>query len=348
MESVRWGILSTAKINRRLIPAIRESKRGQLTAVASRDLERSRGYAREWKIPLAFGSYQEMLESGEVDAVYISLPNHLHAPWTIKALEAGVHVLCEKPFAISLDEVDAVIQACRQNQVLAAEGFMYRHHPQTALVRDFISSGALGQITAVRGMFSFLMGEAGRDPETPNVRMVPEFGGGCLWDVGIYPLSYTLFLLGSPPEWVSGSQMIGPSGVDEVFTGQMGFVREGAGEVLVQICGSFNAPYHTAMEIIGQAGRLEITRPFNNIDRRARVTWIDGEDRRRNLKVPGKSLYLGEVEDLETAILDGADPLISLEETRNHVLTALALYQSAQAGQVVKLADLDQGRQRGN
>lgn len=344
MNKVRWGLLSTARINRKLIPAIQKSGRGELVAVASRSLDRAQAYAVEWKIPLAFGSYQEMLDSGEVDAVYISLPNHLHGEWTVKSLQAGVHVLCEKPFAISLEEVDAVFQASQENEAVVAEAFMYRHHPQTILVRDFLRRGELGEITAIRGIFTFLMGEEGRGPLSPNVRMVPAYGGGCLWDVGIYPLSYTQYLLGGPPDWVFGSQVTGPSGVDEVFTGQMGYSLENGGEVLAQICGSFNSPYHTILEITGTSGRLEINRPFTGIDRGAKVVFTNRNDRQRILRVPRKSLYLGEVEDLEAAILDGKEPLISPEETRNHVLTSLALYQSARTGQVVRLADIDQGR----
>jgi len=344
MSTVRWGLLSTARINRRLIPAIRESKRGKLAAVASRDSQRAKDYAREWDIPQAFGSYQDMLESGEVDAVYISLPNHLHAEWTIKAMQAGIHVLCEKPFAVSLEDVDEVIRVQQQTQTAVAEAFMYRHHPQTKLVREFVNSGKLGAITAVQGIFTFLMGDRARSPESLNVRMVPEFGGGCLWDVGIYPLSFTQYLLGGPPHWVSGFQVTGPTGIDEVFNGQMKYQGDSGKEILAQISGSFNAPYHTKMEIIGQDGRLEITRPFNNITRAAKVLFTDSKDRTRKLKVPRKSLYLGEVEDLQAAILDGKKPLISLQETRNHVLTALALFQSARTGEAVKLVDFDQGR----
>jgi predicted dehydrogenase len=285
-----------------------------------------------------------MLDSGEIDAVYISLPNHLHAEWTVKALEAGVHVLCEKPFAISLSQVDQVIQTTLKTGTIAAEGFMYRHHPQTKLVKEFLNAGSLGQITSIRGIFTFLMGEAGRSPKSLNVRLVPEFGGGCLWDVGIYPLSYAQHLMGRPPEWVFGSQTAGPTGIDEVFCGQMGFHNQDGEEVLAQITGSFNAPYHTRMEITGRKGRLEITRPFNNIGRGAKVIFTDQKDRSRRLKAPRKSLYLGEVEDLQRAILDGKQPLISLQETRDHVLTALALYQSARSGEVVGLAEFDQSR----
>ena len=230
MNNVRWGLLSTAKINQALIPAIREAKRSELTAVASRSLVNAEKYAQDWEIPQAFGSYMEMLDSGEVDAVYIGLPNHMHAEWTIKALEEGINVLCEKPFAISLDEVDAVITAREKFEKVAAEAFMYRHHPQTQIVKKWVEEGKLGEVTMIRGAFQFMMGPDGRKPESLNVRMVPEFGGGCLWDVGVYPLSFIQFILGSPPDWVYGNQVLGPTGVDEIFAGQMGYQTE-SGEV---------------------------------------------------------------------------------------------------------------------
>jgi predicted dehydrogenase len=339
MDILRWGLLSTAKINQALIPPIRDSKRSELIAVASRTDQNAQDYADKWKIPLSFGSYQEMLDSGEIDAVYIGLPNHMHAEWTIKALDAGVNVLCEKPFAITLKQVDAVIEARERSSAAVAEAFMYRHHPQTRIVKEWIKHGKLGEITLVRGAFDFLMGEKGRTPGSYNVRMIPEFGGGCLWDVGIYPLSYTQFLLEGPPDWVFGSQQLGPTGIDEIFTGQMGY-RTDSGEVLAQISSSFNTPFHTFMEIVGTKGRLHITQPFTNLDRNPEVIFTNHKNRSRKVRVPQKSLYLGEVEDMEKAALDGEDPLISLEETRNHIRTALALYKSARSGKIININEI--------
>ena len=337
MTSVRWGLLSTANINRKVIPAIRESARGNLAAVASRSLEKAKDYAAKWKIPLAYGSYEEMLSSGEVDAVYIGLPNHLHAEWSIKSLQADIHVLCEKPFTISLDSVDRMIAASQDSGCVLAEAFMYRHHPQTKLVGQMINDRKLGDISLIRGTFNFKLGEAGRKPESMNVRMIPDYGGGCLWDVGIYPLSYAQFLMGRTPDWVFGSQVLGPTGIDETFSGQMGYKSAGGGEVLAQISSSFNTPYHTFMEIIGTEGRLYVTRPFADLDRNAQILFSNQKGKVQKIRVPQKSLYLGEVEDLHSAILDGTEPLISLEESRNHVRTALALYESAQTGKVVDL-----------
>ena len=211
MSKIRWGLLSTANINRRLIPAIRESARGELVAVASRSQESAQAYADEWEIPQAFASYDAMLASDAVDAVYIGLPNHLHAEWSIKAMRQGKHVLCEKPFALTLAEVDEMTAVSQQTGCYLAEAFMYRHHPQTKLVGEMIKNGRLGRITVFRGVFNFSFGSR------KNIRLVPEWGGGCLWDVGIYPLSLAQYVMGGPPQQLFGTQWLGESGVGELF-----------------------------------------------------------------------------------------------------------------------------------
>ena len=328
MNTVRWGLLSTANINRRLIPAIRASERGILTAVASRSKESAEAYAQKWEIPQSFG-YQEMLDSGQVDAVYISLPNHLHAEWSIKAMRAGVAVLCEKPFALTLDEVDAMIAAHHETGVPLAEAFMYRHHPQTKITGEWAHSGKLGEISLVRGTFDYAMS----DPGT-NVRMNPEWGGGSLWDVGVYPMSFAQFVMGGPPEWVLGSQWVGQSGVDETFAGQMGYAGGGLG----QIASSFRTPFHTFLEIVGTEGRLSLNRPFVGMeDHRRALTFTPKTGDPEDIPVPEVELYSGEVEDMHAALLDHTSNYVTLAETRNHVKTVLALYESAKTGQVVHL-----------
>lgn len=329
MNKVRWGLVSTANINRRVIPAIRASQRGELAAVASRSLETARAYAAQWEIPLSFGSYQEMLDSGRVDAVYISLPNHLHAEWTIKALRAGLHVLCEKPFAPSLEEVDAMIAASRETGRVLAEAFMYRHHPQTKIVGEWVRAGRLGRIELVSGVFNFKIMN-----RQSNVRLVKEYAGGSLWDVGVYPLSFAQYVYGAAPQWVLGSQRLGESGVDESFAGLMGY--QGGG--VAQIASSLRSPFYTQATVVGEEGRLELNRPFtgqNEGQRRMLFTPAQGEP--QEVPVPEAELYSGEIEDMHAAILDGAAPYLSLEETRLHVGTALALYESASSQQVVYL-----------
>jgi xylose dehydrogenase (NAD/NADP) len=327
-SKVRWGLLSTAHINRRLIPAIRASKRGELVAVASRSLSTAKTYAARWNIPKAFGSYEDMLESDEIDVVYISLPNHMHAEWSVRAMQSGIHVLCEKPFAITLEEVDQMIETSRQTGKVLAEAFMYRHHPQTKIVGEWIRSGRLGEISLVTGAFNYKMYK--RD----NARLVPEYGGGCLWDVGVYPLSFAQYVLGGPPNTVFGMQWIGDTGVDETFAGQMSY----PGNRFAQIASSFRTEYQTTMEIIGTEGRLSLSRPFSQLaDDDRHLMFYPNKGKVREVHVPEQELYNGEVEDMHAAILDQTPNYLTLQETRNHIRTALALYESARTGKVISL-----------
>lgn len=329
MNTVRWGLLATAHINRRLIPAIRASKRAQLVAVSSRNYDHALAYAAEWEIPRAFGSYEEQLASDEIDAVYISLPNHLHAEWTIRALEAGKHVLCEKPFATSLAEVDQMIAASQRTGRVLAEAFMYRHHPQTKLVGEYVRSGKLGEVSLVRGVFSYFM-----ENRDGNVRLVPEYGGGAMWDVGVYPLSFAQYLLGAP-DTVTALQQIGPTGVDEDFTGQMHY----SGGQMAQIACSFRTPYQTSVEVYGSLGRISLNRPFTNINEKGHeVLFTPLEGRVQKLSARSIDAYQCEVDDFCAAVLDGKPGEVSLAETRLHVQSALALYEAARSGQVVPLS----------
>jgi D-xylose 1-dehydrogenase (NADP+, D-xylono-1,5-lactone-forming) len=326
---IRWGLLSTANINRRLIPAIRGTDRGQLAAVASRDMHKASAYAAEWQIPGVFGSYEEMLSSDAIDAVYVSLPNKLHAEWAIKALEAGKHVLCEKPFATTLEDVDRMIAASRQTGMVLAEAFMYRHHPQTRLVEEWVREGRLGEIILLRGAFSFYM-----QNRAGNVRLESELHGGALWDVGIYPVSFSQRIFGAIPETVTGQQLIGASGVDESFSGQMNYANGRSAQIT---CG-FNVPLFTSFEIHGTQGRISLNRPFVGIQEDEReIIFTPAEGEPQKLKVRSSDPYQHEVEDIHAAILDGEPPLVTLEESRNHIRTALALYQAARSAQVVRL-----------
>jgi predicted dehydrogenase len=327
MKKVRWGLLSTAHINRMLIPVIQNSERGELVAVSSRSEENARAYATQWGIPRSFGSYDAMLQSGSIDVVYISLPNHLHAEWSIRALQAGVHVLCEKPFALSLEEVDAVREASQKSNRAVAEAFMYRHHPQTKIVGDMVKSGKLGDVLLVRSDFSFQIKPAN------GIRLVAEYGGGALWDVGVYPVSLAQYIIGETPEWVSASQITGEGGVDETFSGLMHYVK---GQTVLISC-SFRSPYYNHAEIIGTQGRLVLTRPFNGFDSDRHLLFYPDHGDPYEVPVPEEELYIGEVEDMHDVILEGNKPYLTLNETRNHIKTTLALYESARKGEIVRL-----------
>ncbi|NJN54874.1 MAG: Gfo/Idh/MocA family oxidoreductase [Anaerolineae bacterium] len=299
---------------------------GELTAVASRSQESADEYAHHWDIPQTFASYETMLASDVIDAVYISLPNHLHAEWAIRALQAGKHVLCEKPFALTLADVDRMIATAVETGLVLAEAFMYRHHPQMKLVEEFVQDGRLGDITLIQSVFNFQF--KSRD----NIRLVPEFGGGCLWDVGIYPVSFAQFVMGGPPERVISTQWVGDSGVDEFFAGQMQYAH---GRV-AQISSSFATPFHTRSVIIGTKGRLRMSRPFTAVED-SEMVFFPAEGEPEFVDIPEEPLYLGEIEDMHRAILDGKANALSLIETRNHIRTVLALYESAVSGNPVPL-----------
>jgi predicted dehydrogenase len=322
---LRWGLISTARINRALIKPLRVSERNELLAVASRSLEKAQEYAAEWDIPKAFGSYQAMLDDPEIDVVYNSLPNSLHTEWTVKALQAGKHVLCEKPLATTLEEIDAMRAAAQSTSMNLAEAFMYRHHPQTLKVKELVDSGVLGDVRVIKGDFTFKIHDEG------DVRLNPGLGGGSIWDVGCYPINYMRYILGEEPEEVFGWQLTGESGVDEVFTGQLRF----AGDVFAHFDSGFRSPFRSRFEIVGSEATMVIPQPFK--------PGLKGEiligkgDEFESIKMPSQELYLGEVEDMADAILSGIPPRISLEDSRGNVAVILAFLHSAQIGSAVKL-----------
>lgn len=325
-KTLKWGFLSTARINRALIPPLQISKRNTLLAVASRTKENAEGYAREQRIPRAYGSYDALLADPDIDVIYNPLPNHLHAEWTIKAVQAGKHVLCEKPLALTVDEVDAIKYATQKHGRVVAEAFMYRHHPKTLKAQEIVKGGSLGTLKLIRGSFTFLLAREG------DVRLNPDMGGGSIWDVGCYPISYTRSILGEEPLEVFGWQVTGPTGIDETFVGQMRF-RE---DVVMQFDSSFAVPAHSFMEIVGNEGTLNIPNPFKpGVNEKLYLT---RGDKTETITVKGQELYLGEVEDMADAILLGKHPRVSLDDSRANVAVIAALLESARSDRPVKPA----------
>jgi xylose dehydrogenase (NAD/NADP) len=322
---LNWGLLSTAHINRALIPPLRNSERNELIAIASRDEDKARAYAKKWDIPKFFGSYEAMLADPEIDVIYISLPNSLHAEWTIRAVQSGKHVLCEKPLAISVDEVDAVREAADRWGVIVAEAFMYRHHPQTQQVKLLVDEGQIGKLQLIRGCFTFKIANQG------DIRLSSKLGGGSIWDVGCYPISYARYIAGGDPEQVFGWKVCNEDGIDLQFVGQMRF----SNGVMAQFDSSFRTPDRAQIEIVGDFGNLLVPNPYkpgwSNV---VRLTQ-DGE--MKEITVPGEELYSGEVEDMTDAILYGRKPRISLDDSRGNVATIQALLESASLGKPVHL-----------
>ena len=335
LSTVRWGLLSTAWINDAIIPAIAMSPRSELIAVASRTQEKVDKYAQKHGIPRAYGSYVELLADSDIDAVYISLPNSLHAEWIVKAAQAGKHVLCEKPLVISLDEFDAIEAAAREFKVVVFEAFANLHHPSIRHALEMVRSGALGDIQFINGWGYFKLPA----DDVDNIRLKPELGGGSLWDVGVYPVSLAITFAGvGAPVEVWGSQITGDTGVDIAFAGQMRF----ANGVTAQISSGICSPPHKRLVIVGSDGLLEIaypTIPVNVADQDIKIEHstssgiVTTED--RTIVIPAANQYQMEVDALAACILDGAQPVVPLSDSREFLITNLALYESAKIGRPV-------------
>jgi predicted dehydrogenase len=331
-RKVRWGLLSTANINKALIGPIQASPRSELRAVASRDIERARAYAAERNIPKAHGSYEALLADPEIDAIYLSLPNGLHAEWSIKAMKAGKHVLCEKPLVVSMAEFEQVEAAAHSAGVTIFEAFMYLHHPQTRQALELARSGRLGRLQLINSWFNFFL-----PPErSANVRLNADLTGGSGWDVGVYPNSLSITMMGEgAPVEVWAQQTIGESGVDVAMTAQLRF----ASGAVAQISSGFRTPFREAVYLVGERGILYIQEPWKPglAGKESVMTLTDLENHSESIITPAVDPYLCEVQAMEACVLDGAAPVVSLADSRNFLRSMLAIYESARTGQVVRL-----------
>jgi predicted dehydrogenase len=326
MTRLRWGILSTARINRRLIPAIRAAARSELVAVASRDGARAEAYARSWAIPHAIDGYPALLDDERVDAVYISLPNSEHVRWTLAAVAAGKHVLCEKPIALDAADVERIADAAAARGVIVEEGFMYPHEPLTHRVRTLVRDGAVGAVRAISSGFTFAI------ERQDDVRLNPELGGGSLWDVGCYPVTYAQLIVGRDPVTVTASAHWSARDIDEEFTGIVTF----SGGAAASFYSGFRAPYRTWLEVLGTEGSLRVPSPFRpGVSETMELERASGVEA---IAVEGSTLlFQREVEDFTASVLDGAPPVFSLADSRRAIATMSALYRSAREGRVISL-----------
>jgi xylose dehydrogenase (NAD/NADP) len=320
--TVSWGFLSTANINDKLLAGAAESDRVDVIAVASRDAARAQAYARERGIERAYGSYEELLADPDVEAVYISLPNSLHVEWSVRALEAGKHVLCEKPLSRRAEEAERAFDVAEQSGRLLMEAFMYRHNPQTARLKQLVDGGAIGPLRLVRAAFSFPLADA------ENVRLNASLDGGGLMDVGCYCISGAR-LLGGEPEQVYGEQELGESGVDELFTGTMRL----PGDVLAQFDAGLVLQVRDELEAIGEEGSLFLDDPWHCKRPVIELRTAGGVE---EIAVERADSYRLELENLSEAIRGQAEPLLGREDAVGQARTIEALYLSATEGRPVK------------
>jgi D-xylose 1-dehydrogenase (NADP+, D-xylono-1,5-lactone-forming) len=314
---MKLGLLSTAKINGALLRAAPDGV--EIAAVASRDDARAQAYASEHGIERAHGSYEALLADGEIDAIYISLPNLLHHEWTLKAIEAGKHVLVEKPYSRRASEVEEAWDAADRAGLVVMEAFMWRHHPQAALAKSLVEEGAIGRLSQIRTTFSFPLLDLG------NIRMATDLDGGALMDVGCYCVSGARLLAGEP-ERVFGEQVLGTSGVDVDFHGTLRF----PGDVVAQFDASFSLPERQRMEAVGEGGTLVLEAPW-------RADWggrllVNDEP----VDVPVADSYAHELLNFAAAIAGEAEPLLGRGDALGQARVIEALYASAESGEAVR------------
>jgi xylose dehydrogenase (NAD/NADP) len=322
-DAVRWGFLSTANINAKLLAGAAQSDRVQVVAVASRDAARAEAYANQHGIERAHGSYEALLDDPEVDAVYISLPNSMHVDWSVRALEAGKNVLCEKPLSRHPDEVERAFDAADRAGRLLMEAFMYRHNPQTKRLQDLVGEGAIGRLRLIRAAFSFPLADS------PNVRLDPALDGGGLMDVGCYCVSGARLLAGEPVQ-VYGEQVAATTGVDDVFTGSMRF----SGDVLAEIDCGLAPPMRDELEAIGEKGSIFLDDPWHC---RKPVLELRSAEGAEQIALEPVDSYRLELENMSDAISGRAELLLGRDDAVGQARAMEALYRAAAEGVPVAL-----------
>jgi D-xylose 1-dehydrogenase (NADP+, D-xylono-1,5-lactone-forming) len=319
-EPVRWGILSTARINRLLLAGARKSKLVQVVAVGSRDGARARAFADEHGMERAHGSYEDLLEDPSVEAVYVPLPNSLHVEWTLHALASGKHVLCEKPLTRRPEEVEEVFAAADRAGLLVMEAFMYRHHPQTRRLQELLAEGAIGEVRLIRSAFSFMLTRPG------DVRLSRALDGGALMDVGCYCVSGARLVAGEPED-VRALRLTGASGVDVRFAGMLRF----PGDVLAHFDCALDLPGRSALEVVGSEGRLFIADPWHC--RQPGIELQRGSELRR-IDVESADSYQLELENFSSAIRNEQPPLLGREDAQGQARALAALLDADECAEL--------------
>lgn len=327
-KKVRWGVLGAANIAvKKVIPSMQAGENCEITAIASRDLEKSKQAAKALNIPKFYGSYEELLADSDIEAVYIPLPNHLHLEWTIKAAQAGKHVLCEKPLGLNAAEVRRLIEIRDETGVKIQEAFMVRTHPQWLAVRDLIKSGRIGELQAINCFFSYF------NADKSNIRNKIEMGGGALMDIGCYCINISRFIFDDEPrKVVSLIEKDAETGIDKLTSAMLDFPRGQA----TFTCSTQLVPYQR-FHFLGTTGRVEVEIPVNiPTDTPTRIYIDDGAD------LYGKNIETIEFEtanqfkiqgDLfSQAVRENTDQAISLEDSFKNMAVIDAVFRSTETG----------------
>ena len=313
---VAWGILSTARIGARLLEGARTTDEADVVAVASRNLPSAQRFARAHGIARAHGSYEALLADAEIEAVYIPLPNSMHVDWTLRALEAGKHVLCEKPLDRRPEQVARAFDLAAERGLVLSEAFMWRHHPQTARLRALLDDGAVGDVRLVRAAFSFMLdGDA-------DVRLDPALDGGALMDVGCYGVSGARLVAGGEPLSVAAQLVTGPTGVDMRLTALLQFDAD----MLATVDCGLDLPSRSELEISGDEGRIVLADPWHCI---APGIVVERGYEREVVQIQAADSYGLELDDMAAAIRGERAPLLGRDDALGQSRTIDALYRAA-------------------
>ena len=328
MPKVRWGVLGVAAIAvQKVIPAMQRGKDSEIAAIASRELGKARKAARALRIPKAYGSYEELLADPEIDAVYNPLPNHLHVPWSIRAAEAGKHVLCEKPIGLNVDEAKRLRDARDRTGMKIGEAFMVRTHPQWLKALELVRGGRIGEVRSFMGFFSY------SNPDPANIRNVLEYGGGGVMDIGCYPIFTSRLVFGAEPRRVLSLVERDPKlKIDRLASAILDYP---AGQCIFT-CGTQVVPYQR-VNIFCARGRVEIEIPFNAPpDRRCRVLVDNGRDVLGSgittHKIPKCDQYTVQGDMFSRAVRDGGEVPVPLESSICNMAVIDAVFRSAESG----------------
>jgi predicted dehydrogenase len=327
---VRWGVLSTAAIGiKKVIPAMQQGEWTHVTAIASRDRARAEESARSLGIEKVYGSYEDLLADPEIDVIYNPLPNHLHVPWTIKAAEAGKHVLCEKPLSLTVAEARTLLDVQARTGVKIGEAFMVRTHPQWLRTRELIASGRIGSLRSIQGFFSYT------NVNPANIRNVPEYGGGGLMDIGCYPINISRFLFGEEPVRVMGLIERDPEMKTDRLTSAILHFPSGQS---IFTCSTQLVPYQR-VNVFGTKGRIEVEIPFNAPnDRPSRIFIDDGHDLFgggiTTETFPICDQYTIQGDAFSKAVLEDTAVPVPLEDAIKNMAVIEAVFRSAASGNV--------------
>jgi predicted dehydrogenase len=324
MSKVRWGVLSTAKIGReKVIPAMQAGMHTEITAIASANKKQADTIAKQNNIAKLYGSYEELLADPDIDAVYIPVPNHLHVPWSIKALQAGKHVLCEKPIGLSAAEAEELLQVSLQHpQLKIMEAFMYRFHPQWQAAKEMVNDGSIGELKTIQSFFSYY----NTDPS--NIRNKKELGGGGLMDIGCYPISLSRFIFGKEPVRVLGNVEF-----DTVFqTDRMtSAILDFSGGTSTFTCSTQLVPFQK-VNIIGTEARIELEVPFNPSPDIPANIWLHTKNSSRHISFEATDHYTIQGDHFSLSILNNEDVPTDLTDAVNNMKVIEAVFESAKGG----------------